>query len=210
MCTAVRSLLVASAVAGIVLAPSSFAAARANTLVVPDPRGDVVAAGAGYDITSTTLTTVGTTQTSTVRGRQVTTYKPQNLVVRLTLAEPPSTTAGSAYEVDLEVDGCGYAVFSYTPGAAVGDGTIFTECGSPPDELGSTATLYDAPPAVKGSTITWTLSVKTPGFQPGTRVREILGFTTVNEPVFGFLGPTLLSPELAFDVVETAKTYVIG
>lgn len=196
--------------AGAVFAPSSFAASGPNTLVVPDPKGDVVGAGADYDITSTSLTTVGKTETTTTRGRKVTTYTPKNLVVTLTLAEPPSTTAGSAYGVDLELDGCGYANFSYTPGAALGDGSIFTECGSPEDETGSTATLYDVPPKVKGSTITWTLSVRTPGFKPGTRVSELHGFTTFNEPVFGILGPTAISSALAFDVVDSDKTYVIG
>ena len=201
MRTSFRSLLLICTCAGIALAPMSSAASKPASLVVPDPAGDAVA-GAPFDITSLTLTTAGKTE-----GR---TYTPKTFVVSLTLAAPPSTQAGATYGVDVELDGCGYANFSYTPGATLGEGSIFTECGSPEDETGSTATLYSTPPKVKGKVITWSISVKTPGFKPGTAVSAINGFTTFNEPVFGILGPTAVDKALAFDLAETDKTYVIG
>lgn len=202
MRTSVRFLLLSGLCAGVVVAPSSHAASRPATLVVPDPVGDVIAAGPAFDITSIVLTTAGKTE-----GR---TYSPKTFVVSLTLAEPPSTEAGSAYGVDVELAGCGYANFSYTPGAALGEGSIFTECGSPEDDTGSTATLYSTPPKVKDNVITWSISVKTPGFKPGTAVSAITGHTTVNEPVFGILGPTAIDKGLAFDLAETDKTYKVG
>lgn len=188
--------------AGLALSPASSAASKPRSLVVPDPKGDAVAAGAAYDITSIGLTTVGRTD-----GR---TYTPKSFVVTLSLAEPPSTQAGSTYGVDVELAGCGFANFSYTPGATLGEGSVFTECGSPADETGSTATLYPVPPKVKGNVITWTIGVKTPGFKPGTAVTGIDGFTTFNEPVFGIIGPTAIDKGLSFDVAETDKSYVIG
>ena len=201
MRTSLRSLLLICTCAGIALAPTSSAASKPASLVVPDPAGDSVA-GAPFDITSITLTTAGKTE-----GR---TYTPKTFVVSLTLAAPPSTQAGATYGVDVELAGCGYANFSYTPDAALGEGSIFTECGSPEDETGSTATLYSTPPKVKGKVITWSISVKTPGFKPGTAVSEINGFTTFNEPVFGIIGPTAVDKALAFDLAETDKTYTIG
>lgn len=201
MRTSLRSLLLIGTCAGIALAPTSSAASKPAQLVVPDPAGDAVT-GAPFDITSITLTTAGKTE-----GR---TYTPKTFVVTLSLAAPPSTQAGATYGVDVELAGCGYANFSYTPDAALGEGSIFTECGSPEDETGSTATLYSTPPKVKGNVITWSISVKTPGFKPGTAVSAINGFTTFNEPVFGILGPTAVEKALAFDLAETDKTYVIG
>lgn len=202
MRTSLRSLLLICTCAGIALAPTSSAASKPASLVVPDPAGDARAVGAAYDITSIVLTTAGRTD-----GR---TYTPKTFVVTLTLAEAPSTQAGSSYGVDVELDGCGYASFSYTPGATLGEGSVFTECGSPADDTGSTATLYATPPKVKGKVITWSISVKTPGFEPGTIVSAINGFTTFNEPVFGILGPTTVDKALAFDLAETDKTYRIG
>ena len=198
----VRSLLLLCTCAGVALASPSSAASGPASLVVPDPEGDAIAAGAAFDITSIELTTAG-------KGTGAA-YTPKSFVVTLTLAAPPSTQAGSTYGVDVELDGCGYANFSYAPGAALGEGSIFTECGSPEDDTGSTATLYSQPPKVKDNVITWTISVKTPGFKPGTEVTEINGFTTYNEPVFGIIGPTAIDKALAFDLAETDKTYVIG
>jgi hypothetical protein len=197
-----RSTLLVCICAGIALAPASSAASKPRSLVVPDPTGDVVAAGAAYDITSIGMTTTGTTE-----GR---TYTPKSFVVTMTLAGPPSTQAGSAYNVDVELAGCGPASFGYTPGATFGEGSVFTECGSPADETGSTATLYPTPPKVKGNVITWTIGVKTPGFKPGTSVTEINGSTTFNEPLFGLIGPAIIDRGLSFDVAETDKSYVIG
>ena len=202
MRTSLRSLLLIGTCAGIALAPMSSAASKPSALVVPDPAGDAIAAGAAFDITQVALTTAGKTEARV--------YTPKTFVVTLTLAQPPSTQAGSTYGVDVELAGCGYANFSYTPDATLGEGSIFTECGSPEDETGSTATLYSTPPKVKGNVITWSISVKTPGFKPGTTVSGIHGFTTYNEPVFGILGPTAIDKALAFDLAETDKTYVIG
>lgn len=198
----VRSMLLALTCAGVALAPSALAASGPATLVAPDPAGDALAAGAAFDITGITLTTTGTTA-----GKA---YTPKQLVVSLALAEPPSTQSGATYGVDVDLAGCGYAQFSYTPGAALGEGSIFTECGSPADETGSTATLYQQAPKVKDNVITWTISVRTTGFKPGTSVTGINAYTTFNEPVFGIIGPTAVDPALAFDTAETDKRYVIG
>jgi hypothetical protein len=198
----VRSMLLALTCLGVAVAPSSFAATGPASLVVADPAGDAVAAGTAFDITAITLTTTGQKEGKT--------YRPKSIVVSLTLAAPPSAQAGATYGVDVDLAGCGYANFSYTPGATLGEGSVFTECGSPEDETGSTATLYQQAPKVKGNVITWTVGVKTPGFKPGTAVTGINAFTTFNEPVFGLLGPTLVDKALSFDVAETEKRYVIG
>ena len=194
------------ATAGLALSSSAATPVGPKTLSYTDATGDSLGAVASNDITKVTFTTTGTT---TKVGKK-TTYTPKNLVVSLTLAAAPGSTPGLDYEVDGDLPGCGSTNFTYTPGAQV-QGGLFTECGSEPDATtGSTSTLYDAPPTVNGSTITWTFSLKglSPEFKAGAVFSGITAFTVQNDPVFGIVGPGLVGGE--YDTASTDSTYKIG
>ena len=194
-------LALAAAGLGIVGTTSlANAATGPKALSFTDPSGDALT-GAAYDITKVEFTTTGTKV-----GR---TYTPKKLVVRMTIAGSFASTPGVNYEVDADLAGCGYTNFTYTPGAQVAGG-LFTECGSAPDATGSTATLYDEPPTVTGSTVTWTFSLKglSPEFKAGALFSGISALTVQNDPVFGIIGPGVVGAN--FDDASTHKTYKIG
>ena len=199
------------AVAGLAsagLALSSHAATPAagpKTLSFSDATGDALGSSASDDITNVTFTTKGTT----TKIGKTTKYTPKYLVVSMTLAGAPGSTPGLNYEVDANLDGCGYTNFTYTPGSQV-TGGLFTECGSAPDQTGSTATLYSAPPTVTGSTITWTFGLKelSPEFKVGAAFSGISALTVQNDPVFGLIGPGLVGAD--YDTASTDSTYKIG
>ena len=165
-------------------------AVKPPVLTITDPAGDALA-----------ITTKG-------KGSKAS-YKPVSVVLTMTVAGALSTTPGAAYEVDVaDVSGCGYANFTYTPGG-LDEGGVFTECGSPADETGSTATLYDAPPTVSGSTITWDvpLSLLSPEFKAGAVFSGISGKANQNDPVFGLIGTGTLLDEGNWDIASTDKTF---
>lgn len=176
-------------------------AVKPPVLTITDPAGDALATQKSYDITKVTITTKG-------KGSKAS-YKPVSIVLTMTVAGALSTTPGAAYEVDVaDVSGCGYANFTYTPGG-LDEGGVFTECGSPADETGSTATLYDAPPTVSGSTITWDvpLSLLSPEFKAGAVFSGISGKANQNDPVFGLIGTGTLLDEGNWDIASTDKTF---
>lgn len=205
--TTVRLALAAAGLAAIGMVGSSSAATAPTKLTVSDAAGDALATQKAYDITRVTFTTKGVT---TKKGRVVT-YKPKALVITMTIAGAFATTAGSNYEVDANVAGCGYANFSYRPGSALDSGGVFTECGSPADETGSTATLYAYPPTVKGSTVTWDVPLNglSEEFRQGAVLSGISALATQNDPVFGLVGTGLIGAEGNFDSAATDKRFTI-
>lgn len=177
--------------------------AKPAVLSFTDAAGDALATQKAYDITKVSITTKGTGA-----GKA---YKPKSLVLSLTINGAPSKTAGTAYEIDFsDVSGCGYANFTYTPGA-LSEGGVFTECGSPDDGTGNTSTLYDAPPTVSGSTITWDvpLNLLSPEFRKGAVMSGISAKANQNDPVFGLLGTGALLDEGNWDYATTDKSFTV-
>ena len=205
--TPVSLALVAVGCAAVALAAPSSAASAPAKVAFSDPAGDALATQKTYDITDVLVTSTGTTSTKKVGKKTVTTYTPKAILVKLTVAGSFATTAGANYEVDLDVAGCGYANFTYTPGA-ISEGGLFTECGSPADETGSTSTLYDAPPTVSGKTVTWQLplSALSKEFKPGVLLSDIRALAAQNDPVFGIIGAGALAAEGNFDNASTSAT----
>lgn len=202
-----RAIALASVIAGVALAAQGHAAVAPQII---DPKGDALGSQATYDVVSTTYSTVGTG-----KGR---TYKPTKLIVTLELAAPASTQAGSTYSVNATVAGCGYFNLSYTPGATLGEGSLFTECGSPEDETGSTSTLIPLAPKAAGNTITWNIGIKAlpKPIKPGSMFSDLVAFTAFNEPVFGIIGPGILGSDLGtpvtgnFDDAAGTKSWKLG
>lgn len=198
--TAARLALAAAGLSVLGMVGGASAATKPNLLSFSDPAGDALATQKAYDITKVTVTTKGVT---TKKGKVVT-YKPKSIVVTMTIAGAFTTTPGANYEVDADVAGCGYANFTYTPGA-LSEGGLFTECGSPADSTGSTATLYDMPPTVKGSTVTWDIPLNAldPSFKQGALLSGISALATQNDPVFGIVGPGAFVPGGNLDTAST-------
>ncbi len=202
-----RLVTAAACLAVVGLVGGASAATKPSTLTFTDPAGDALATQKSYDITKVSFTTKGVT---TKVGKKVT-YKPKSIVVTMTIAGDFASLAGAAYGVDVDVAGCGYANFSYTPGSSLSEGGLFTECGSPEDDTGSTATLYNQAPEVKGSTVTWDfpLSGLSEEFKAGAVISGITAHAVQNDPVFGLLGPGAFASEGNFDNAETDKTFTI-
>lgn len=200
----VRLALAAAGVSVLGVAVQANAAVPSPTkLVITDPAGDALGSQGPYDITNVSISTTG--------NKVGKTYTAKTLVVSMTVVGGFSKYPGATYEVDVDVSGCGYANFTYTPGSALGEGGLFTECGSPEDETGSTATLYSTPPEVKGSTVTWTFPFSALSSEFKAKkltISEVSAFTTQNEPVFGIVGPGIVG--LNVDDATTDKSYKIG
>ena len=201
----IRPAIAVAAAALLALAGSSHAGSAPATLTFTDAAGDALTQQASHDITRVAFTTTG--KTTRVGGRTV--YKPHDLVVTMTLAGSPLTVPGMNYEIDADLSGCGTTHFTYTPNA-VFKGGLYTACGSPPDSSTGTATLYEAPPTVKGGTLTWVFDMSglSPEFKAGAVFSSIRAFTVLNDPAVGVIGPGVFG--LDFDDASTTKSFKIA
>ena len=188
----IRLTLLAAALA--VAASAGLADAAAPKPQVVDAKGDSPGGVGTADITSARWSTTGDTTVSKVRGKKVTTYTPRKLVVSVSLAAAPTSNPPFAYEAAAEVAGCGGVRFTYTPGTVfselLGDSSLWIDCGEP-DQTGSTLLLIPGvDTAIKGSTITWTVSIKMlpKPVRVGSRWSEFRAAADVVEPVFGLYG----------------------
>ncbi|MBK5307268.1 MAG: hypothetical protein JJD92_11330 [Frankiaceae bacterium] len=211
----VRPALVALSIAGIAIASTASAGGPAapNALTYSDPAGDHVPTAGGNDILSVTYTTSGTigpkgNGKGGGKGNQA--YTPKALVVTMKLAGPPSDVPGTLYEVDAVTSGCGDLLLYFTPGVDGSGGLV--DCGSAPDELGSTTTSLDVEPEVQGSTITWTLpfSMLPKEVSVGSRISEFVAYSTQTDPLTGVVGPYLFTSDLNYDNATSDATYKIG
>lgn len=199
-----RLAVLLAAVATVSLAGSALAAGP-KTLVIADPKGDNVSPGASSDIHGVTFTTTGSG-----KGKK---YVPKAVVITMNLGAPPSTDGSTTYRVDWQVAGCGGVYVSYIPGSPVlAESFNFADCGSEPDELGDTGTVFDSVPEVRGSSLVWTMSLKSLPFKApaGTAFTDLVASTDFIDPVFGIVGPASLTGEPLYDVAQTDKAYVVG
>lgn len=211
----VRPALVALSIAAVAVASSASAGGPASpsTLTFTDPAGDHVPTNAGNDILSVTYTTsgvIGPKAKGKGLGKGNLAYTPKALVVTMKLAGPPSAVLGTLYEVDAVTSGCGDLLLYFTPGVDGSGGLV--DCGSEPDELGSTTTSLDVEPEVQGSTVTWTLpfSMLPKEVSVGSRISEFVAYSTQTDPVTGVIGPYLFTSGLNYDNATSDATYKIG
>lgn len=211
--TRTRLVAVCTAAALTALAPLAHAAPSSKPQLT-DPSGDALPVPGSYDLVAGQLTTTGVTTTRKVGRKVIKTYKPKNLVASLTLAAPPSTQAGSAYTFTADITACGngYMSFTYTPGAVLGDGSLFVSgCGTD-DGTGPAEILDDVVPVVKGSTITWTMPLADMGsdLPLSTVFSNLTAASDLNEPVFGLIGTSLLTPESSIDAASSDASWKLG
>ena len=198
-----RLAVLLASVATVSLAGSALAAGP-KTLAFTDAKGDNVSPSAAQDVVGVSFTTSGTG-----KGKA---YKPKALVVTLQLAAPPSDDGTTIYQVNANLPGCGDFYVSVVPGSPVLDPSFnFADCGSEPDETGSTGTAFDAVPEVKGSSLVWTISMKGfPGkMAAGTTLGALSAHTDFVEPVLGIVGPGAVTGPL-YDSAATDKSYTVG
>ncbi|MCA1822944.1 MAG: hypothetical protein ABR520_04415 [Mycobacteriales bacterium] len=179
---------------------------------ITDPPGDALGSRASLDIVSGTFDTSGIV---TKVGRR-TTYTPKSFVGTLTLAGPPEAGPGYAYYLNADVAGCGGFQLAYAPGtvfaSTVGAATLYTDCGSPPDETGSTSTLITVEATIAGNAIVWTVGLKSlpQEIKLGSVFSNLSAYTDIVEPVLGVIGPGYLTDVLWVDSATSDKTWKLG
>lgn len=189
-----RSLALITVLAAVSLAAVPSEAATKKPQIV-DPAGDAIGTQPGTDVVSALWTTTGETVVTKVRGRRVTQYTPKKLVVTLTLAGAPMTTAPFSYETSAQVAGCGSVRFVYTPGTAyshlVSDRFLWYECGPGDAFQGPGLTLVpNVSTKIGPKSITWEYPIKAFGksVKVGAPVTDFRAAVNVVDPVIGELG----------------------
>ena len=200
-----RLAVLLASVATVSLAGSALAAGP-NTLSFKDAPGDNVSPSAASDITGVTYTTAGSG-----KGKA---YTAKSLVVTLALGAAPTSDGTTVYDVHFSVPGCGAYSMQYMPGAELIQVSGYAECGSEPDETGSTGTLFDPSVEVKGNSIVYTVPLKTlPGkVAAGTTLTDLLAYTDFVEPATGLFGPAGLfgADAAVYDKASTTSSYKVG
>lgn len=203
---AIRPALALAAVLGIAVASAASAAGGPNTLTFVDKAGDNVSPSKGQDITGVTFTTTGTGA-----GKK---YVAKNLVVTMALAAPATSDGTTVYDVQATLAGCGSYSMQYSPGANLVESSGYAECGSEPDQTGSTGTLFDFDVAAKGSSLVFTVPLKAlPGsVKPGATFTALNAYTDFVDPVTGLFGPAGLfgSDAAVYDTAATDTSYKVG
>jgi hypothetical protein len=201
----VRPTLALAAVLAVGLATAaSGAAAGPKTLTFADPAGDNTSPSAASDITGVTFTTTGTGKGSR--------YVAKNLVLTLTLAAPPSADGTVLYGIDTELAGCGSFYVNFMPGAELGDSFNYTSCGGDASDPTGGGASFDAVPEVKGSSIVWTLSMKSLPVEvkAGSTFSSITALTDFVDPVTGIIGSYGAGGPAVYDNASTDNSYVVG
>lgn len=201
----VRPTLALVGVLGIGLASAASAATGPSTLTFADKAGDNTSPSKAQDITAVTFATTGAGA-----GKK---YVPKALVITMSLSAPPSADGTTIYEVGFSQPGCGDVYVSVVPGSPVLDPSYNSaDCGSEPDATtGSTSTSFDAAPEIKGSSIVWTIPLKSlpAPAKAGTAFTGLNAFTDFVDPAFGIFGPGIITGPL-YDTAETDKSFKVG
>jgi hypothetical protein len=181
-----------------------------KTLVVTDPAGDAKSTQASTDITSLKLTTTGKTTSKKVKGKTVTTYAPDTLVVTMNLVSAPSSLPVTNFQIDAKTGDCG-SMSLYYDGQNLASGG-YVSCGSPADPAtGSTATYLKDGPVVSGRSIVWTMPLSSlpAEMKAGSSITALHGFVSISEPFSG-IGPSNASSAADVDAVDSDAVYKIG
>lgn len=203
-----RPLTIAACLAAFALAVPGHAS---PTPLIVDPKGDALSTDPGVDIVSADFGTKGTKTVKKVRGRQVTTYTPTDLVVEVTLAAPPTKQQGTTLHVRADVDSCGTFELTHSPATALGNyDNAYIECAGDSSDPTDTGSIVAVSPKIRGNSIVWTLKLKTfgSGFGPGSLIENIVVYTAPVEPVMGIVDTGSLATQASFDSA-TGGPYVV-
>ena len=199
-----RPAIVLAAVAALAFASSASAAGGPSTLTFKDAAGDNISPSAASDITGITFSTSGTG-----KGKS---YVAKNLVVTMALGAAPTSDGTTVYQVQGTLPGCGYYSMQYMPGASLIQSSGYAECGSEPDETGSTGTLFDFSIEAKGNSLVFSVPLKAmPGkVAAGMTLSELSAYTDFVEPATGLFGPAAITGNAVYDTAATDASYKIG
>ncbi len=191
-----RPAIFVAAASLVIVAASAGAATGRNALTFKDPAGDSVAGKA--DIVRVQYSTTGTGS-----GKR---YVPKTIVAKMTLAAPATTDGTTEYQVRFTVSDCGEYYMSYVPGTRIAGVFAFADCGSPPDDTGSTSTSFDFSPVVAGNSVTFRVNLKgLPGsVKPGAELMLLSASTELVEPATGIF------PVANYDQAKTSDEFVVG
>lgn len=197
-----RLLVLPAIVATLALA----APAQAKPFTYTDPKGDVPAE-AGLDIVGVTYATEGVTSVRKVGRKTVKTYEPTKLVVTLALAGAPLDQPGVKYRVEAQVSECGAMTFSYAPSLSsdvLASSQLVVGCGGANGTTGGDSLFLDPKFTVKGSTLTWSIPLKSlpKVARAGGLLYGLASSVDVAEPVLGSLGPD----DVGSAVIDTARS----
>ena len=165
------------------LAVPAHAAPQRHFLV--DPVGDARVPSAGFDVVSADVRT----SFLRVHGRKV----PKDLVVTVTLAGAVPTVPGASVLVtssvsDCEGEGGGFLELSWSSAVQPSPGAEISNCHFDSSGVDSGQEI-DAPPVVRGSTITWTVPLTgSRDLAAGTYLDGFRVYTDLNDPVLGEAG----------------------
>ncbi|HEV2890503.1 MAG TPA: hypothetical protein VGX28_09010 [Frankiaceae bacterium] len=200
-------------IAALVAVAAFSTPAGAKPFAYDDAKGDMPVGG--VDIVSVSYATTGTTTTTKVRGRKVTTYTPTQLVVTLALADVPVEQPGLKYKVEANVEGCGTFALAYAPGTVYagisGPSTLFLGCGSSDPVAGEGQILF--PKFSKdGNKLVWTLSLKTlpKNVRAGSVFTGHNASVDVVEPILGVQGLEETGGPALLDSATSTATWTLG
>lgn len=190
-----RPAVLLAAASLVIVAAGAGATTGRNALTFKDPVGDSLAGKA--DIVSIQYSTTGTGS-----GKK---YVPKAIVAKMTLAAPATTDGTTEYQVRFTVSDCGEYYMSYVPGTRIAGVFAFADCGSPPDDTGSTSTSFDFSPTVAGNSVTFRVNLKgLPGsVKPGAELMLLTASTQLVEPATGIF------PVSYYDQAKTTADYVV-
>ena len=180
-------LLVAALVGSLAFATQATAAPKPQ---IPDPAGDAIGLGAGYDVVSALFSTEGTT---TRVGRR-TLYTPTKLKVTVTYAGAVPTDAYAAQVVRFDIGNCSSVYLESYDGGTYGSAACLADA-------------FDFAVMKTGKTMTFTLPFSVVGkafLKKGAVLTGLRTYTAVADPVLGYE-----SQEVGFDVagaVDSATT----
>lgn len=199
-----RIALVLAPLIGIALATAGQAAPT-TVPQVKDALGDSTTRQAAQDIASVLWTTAGSG-----KGKA---YVPKQLVVTLTMAGPiDTTTPVFTYEVEALSSACGVVTFTYEPGTPYESVTGlngWADWGDCANTAGD-GSIELLTPKIKGSTITWTFSLKAIEVKPGTTLSAFAARVDPANPVVPFPSSTFGTELGLVDAATGTGTYKVG
>lgn len=196
----VRPAVLLAAASLVIVAAGAGATSSTKSLSFKDPVGDTPTGTA--DIVSVKLSTTGTGV-----GKK---YVPKVLVLTMTLAATATKDGTTEYSVGGMLSDCGRFYMNYVPGTRLGGTFAYADCGSAPDETGSTGTSFDVAPTADGKTVTFRATLKAiPGkVSPGAELSQLWATTDLVEPATGIFGVGILGTPF-YDEAKTTAEYVV-
>lgn len=218
-----RRRLVAVPLAALALVlPDAHAASI--KLVVPDPKGDAnfsglhgqsIPAGSqdGLDIVAVTFDTTRTVSYKIVKKKRVKIETPTGILVTITTATTPSTTATSSYGLSGVHSACGNLRMQiyYSPDGPQTYGDL-GDCGADGPATNPDQFRIEFSPRVDGKNLVLAIPFKAlpKQFKVGTFLDKITAYTSTAEFLVAGYQPTDFRPDAGIDTVVADKAWKVS